>query len=160
MYSFKWTYEKAFKPMRRLISSPLEPKDILDHYARFTPWNLTLRATSHPRLKARNHCDLRALIGRKGKDSSSPFHTGWWRSKGPKKTPWMKSLHGVLHGRLWIRFHSLPNFSSGPPPRGGPDTNSGRPWFFLVFFQHTNCKSNFITNSKTDKHRHEILSNW
>ena len=41
--------------------------------------------------------------------------------EGPKKISWMKSLHGVLHGGLWIRFHGLPEFSLGlpPTPRGG-----------------------------------------
>jgi len=38
----------------------------------------------------------------------------------------MKSLHGVLHGGLWIRVHGLPEFASGPPPRGGPDENYER----------------------------------
>ena len=48
--------------------------------------------------------------------------------KAPKKSSWMKSLHGVLiHGGLWIRVYGLPEFASGPPPRGGFDENSARP---------------------------------
>ena len=33
-----------------------------------------LRATSHTRLKARDHCILRSLIGRKARDSTSSLH--------------------------------------------------------------------------------------
>ena len=55
------------------------------------------RATSHTRLKAHDHCNLRAPIGRKGGDRPSSLHTWRWRRKGPKKTSWMKSLRGVLH---------------------------------------------------------------
>ena len=66
-----------------------------------------LRATSHTRLKAHDYHNLRAIIGRKGKDRPSSLHTRRWRPKGPKMTSWMKSLHGVLHGGLWIKFHGL-----------------------------------------------------
>ena len=86
--------------------------------------------------EAHDHGNLRALIGRKGEDRPSSLHTQRWKPKGPKKTSWMQSLHGVLRGGLWIRFHGLPRFSSGPPPIGGPDANSGRPWFLKDFFQH------------------------
>ena len=85
-----------------------------------------IRATSHTSLKARDHCNLRALIGQKGGDCSSSLHTWRWRPKGPKKTLWMKSLHGFLHDGLWKRFHGLPEFSSGQSPRGGPHANSRR----------------------------------
>ena len=84
----------------------------------------------------------------------------------------MKSLHGVLHGGLWIRVHGLSEFVSSPPPRGGSDENSGRPWFFQYFFQHdkfrdklqgisiTHFMIDFRTNSKIDKHHQIILLNW
>ena len=39
----------------------------------------------------------------------------------------MKSLHGVLHGGLWIRVHGMPEFASSPPPKGESDENFGRP---------------------------------
>ena len=81
-----------------------------------------LRATSHTRLKARDHCNLRALIGQKGRDCLSSLHTRRWRPKGPKKISWMKSLHGVQHGKIWTRFHSF------------LESNSRRPWFFWYFF--------------------------
>ena len=86
-----------------------------------------VRATSHTRMKAHDHCNLRALIGQKGGDRPSSLHTQRRRPKGSKKTSRMKSLHGVVHGGLWIRFHRLPEFSSGLPLRGGPDTNFRRP---------------------------------
>ena len=31
--------------------------------------------------------------------------------KAPKRSSWMKSLHGVLHDKLWIRVHGLPEFA-------------------------------------------------
>ena len=92
-----------------------------------TTW---VRATSHIRLKALDHGNVRALIGWKGGDRPSSLHTRRWRPKGPKKVSWMISLHGVLHGGLWIRVHDLPEFASGPPPRGGYGKNSGRPFIF------------------------------
>ena len=106
-----------------------------------------LRATSHTRLKAHDHCNLRALIGRKGGDRPSSLHTRRWRPKGPKKTSWMKSLHGVLHDRLWIRFHGLPEFSSGLPPRGGPHTTFRRPHSkeinIYIYNQHEKFQGRF-----------------
>ena len=83
-----------------------------------------LGATSHTRLKAHDYGNVRALIGWKGGECSSLLHTRRWRLKGPKQSSWMKGLHGVLHGMLWIRVHGLPEFASSPPSRGGPDANS------------------------------------
>ena len=40
-----------------------------------------VRANSHTRLKACGHCNLRALIGRKGIDRLSLLHTRRWRPK-------------------------------------------------------------------------------
>jgi hypothetical protein len=91
---------------------------------------VALRATSHTRPKALDLGNVRALIGRKDGDCPSSLHTRRWRPKGPKKNLWMKSLHGVLHGGLWIRVHGLLKFASGPPPRGGSYENSGKPWIF------------------------------
>ena len=44
----------------------------------------------------------------------------------------MKSLHGVLHGRLRIRFYGLSEFLSSPPPRGDLDANFGGPLLFIL----------------------------
>ena len=70
----------------------------------------SLRATSHMRLKAHDHCHRRAFIGRKDGDRPSLLHTRRWRSRYWKKTSWRKSLHGVPHGRLCIRFHALSEY--------------------------------------------------
>ena len=78
-------------------------------------------ATSHTRLKARDHFVLRSLIGQKGRNRPSSLHTRRWRSKCPKKLSWMKSLCGFLHGRLWFFFNSMSEFVLGPPPRGRHD---------------------------------------
>ena len=77
----------------------------------------SLRATSHTRMKAKDHCILRSLIGQKGWDHPSLLHTRRWRPKGSWKLSQMKRLHGFLHGRLWIMFHDLLEFALSPPPR-------------------------------------------
>ena len=77
------------------------------------------RASSHTRLKANDHGNVIALIGRKGGDHPSSLHTRRWRPKGPKKSSWMKNLNGVLQGKLWIRLHGLLEFASDPWTRGG-----------------------------------------
>ena len=55
------------------------------------------RATLHLRLRARDHCILRSLIGWKGRDCLSSLHTRRWRPKGSKNISWMKSLCGFLY---------------------------------------------------------------
>ena len=85
---------------------------VLRFWSSMVSW-FWIRATSHARLKAHDHnCNLIALIGWKGGDYS--LHRRRWRSKGPKNTYWMKSLHGVLHGGLWIRFHGSPGICIRP----------------------------------------------
>ena len=74
------------------------------------------RATSHAKLKARDHCILRSLIGRKGQDRPSSLHTRRWRPKASKKLSWTISLHG------------LPKFG------GGPNANSGRPCQLNIWY--------------------------
>lgn len=51
----------------------------------------------------------------------------------PRALSWMKSLHGLLHGKLWIMFHSMLEVASHSPPRIGPNTNSRKPcqWYGL-----------------------------
>ena len=110
------------------------------------------------RLKARDQCNLRVLIGRKGGDPPSSLHTRRWRPTGPKKTPWMKSLLGFLHGALWIRFHGLPELEVGLA-QIARDRD-----FFLIFFPNkthfrTNYRANFVTDSRRDKHHQVILLN-
>ena len=75
--------------------------------------------------KTEGPCPLHSkiLVGRKGWDRPSSLHIRRWRSKSPKKLSWMKSLHGFLHGRLWIMWHGLLKFASDPPSRGRPSAN-------------------------------------
>ena len=40
----------------------------------------------------------------------------------------MGSLHGFMHGILWIILHGLPKFASSPSTRGMLDANFYRPW--------------------------------
>ena len=115
---------------RFCLSNVKSLQKLCQKYTMMLASTLYLMATSHTSFKARDHCNLRALIGRKGGDHPSSLHIRRWRPKGQKKTLWMKSLHGVLHGGLWIRFHGLPKLVSSPPPKRGPDANPGRPWFF------------------------------
>ena len=101
----------------------------------------TLGATSHTRLKAPDRGNVRALIGWKGGDRPSSLHTRRSRPKGPKKSTWIKRLHGVLHGELWIKVHGL-FFSYWCPPR--PTSKKLLPlysWRLLDYKSHIQCTS-------------------
>ena len=66
-----------------------------------------------------------------------------------------ESLHGVVHGRLWIRVHGLAEFALNLTqiPRDHD--------FFNIFSKMTyfkiDCMVNFRTNSRIDKHHQVIL---
>ena len=100
-----------------------------------------------------------------GGDHLSSFHTLWVKAQRTKEDfmDEKKSLHGVLHGGLWIRFYGLPKLLLGPPPRGEPDANSGDHDFFKYFSKRANCRENSSTysiiDSMTNKHHQVILSN-
>jgi hypothetical protein len=56
----------------------------------------------------------------------------------------MKSLHGVMHGGLWIRIHGLPEFSLGPPPRDHDSIQILRDHDSIqYFFQHDKFHGKF-----------------
>ena len=76
-------------------------------------------------LKVHDYCIVRSRIGWRGQDRPSSLHT---RSKDLKKLLWLRSLHRFLCGKLWVIFRGLPEFALGPPSRGKPDSNYGRPW--------------------------------
>ena len=150
--------------MRQFIHFP-QKTIVSSHFFKILNWwamNLWLRAISHTRLKARDHCNLRALIGWMDGDRPSSIHTQRWRPRGPKRTSWTKSLLGVLHGRLWIGFHGLPEFSSSLTQILGDHD------FFNIFSSMTyfriDCNGNSRTNSRIDfktyKLHQVILSNW
>ena len=75
-----------------------------------------------------------------------PLHTRRWRPKGPKKITWMKSLHGVLHGGLWIRFHVNPTQILGDHD------------FLNIFSKKTNCMAYSITSSRVYSKHIQISS--
>ena len=79
----------------------------------------------------------------------------------------MKSLHGVLHGRVWIRVHGLPESASGLPARGGCDEILGDHDFFDIFPNMIDFRIDYKAYSKIDsridseidKHHQLILLN-
>jgi hypothetical protein len=58
----------------------------------------------------------------------------------------MKSLYGVLHGKLWIRVHNLPEFV-------------GDHYFFNIFFQHDKLQGKFHNIFVTHKYQQVIILN-
>ena len=58
----------------------------------------------HTRLKALTMAMQELSLIEKAETVQVHFTLG---GEGPKKSLWMKSLHGVQHGRLWIRVHGL-----------------------------------------------------
>ena len=70
------------------------------------------RVTAHTRVRARENYTSSTLIGGIGKAGPSSLHT---MLEGPTEyvnARWMSSLHGILHGIEWIKFHShLDNLS-------------------------------------------------
>jgi hypothetical protein len=84
-----------------------------------------LRATSHIRLRARDHYTSSALIGGKGGAGPSSLPT---TLEGPTEyvnARWMQSLHGFLLGIKCIMFHGHVEYFQKPPPRGRPNIKSG-----------------------------------
>jgi len=88
---------------------------------------VALRTTSHTRLKARDHCSLKYVIGQKGQLRPSSLYIRRWGSKHPKKLTLMKNLHGLLQGILWMIFHVLLEISSCSLQRGRSNANSHIP---------------------------------
>ena len=115
---------------------PWRPMSHLQKYFNFYSEQERIRATSHTSLKAHDLCNLRGSHWSKGQTRPSSLHTRRWRRKGPKKTSCIKSLHGVLHGRLWIRFMVSHNFY----------------YFFNMINFMTNCKVAYKTYFRTYKH--------
>ena len=67
-------------PIPPVLSKSLDPRDLMAPVYVAIRYILAilemiLRATSHTRLKAHDHCNVRALIGRKGGNRTSLFHT-------------------------------------------------------------------------------------
>jgi hypothetical protein len=110
----------------------------------WTGWpsnDLALRATSHTKLRARDHYTSNTLIGGKGwAGPSSLLHT---TLEGPMEcvnARWMESLHKFLHGIKWIMFHGHLDYFQKPPLGGRSNTklgdhgtpNAHNRWFILL----------------------------
>jgi hypothetical protein len=83
------------------------------------------RATSHTRVRARDHCTSSTLIGGNGGAGPSSLHT---TLEGPKEyvnAKWMQSLHGFLHGIRWTMFHCRLDCLQKSPLGGKPNTKPG-----------------------------------
>ena len=83
------------------------------------------RATSHTRVRARDHCTSSTLIGGKGGAGPSSLHT---TLEGPTEyvnAKWMQSLHGFLHGIRWTMFHCRLDCLQKSPLGGKPNTKPG-----------------------------------
>ena len=81
-----------------------------------------LRATSHTRLRTRDHYTSNTLIGGNVGASPSLLHT---MLEGPTEyvnARWMSTLHGFPHGIEWIMFHGHSDYFQKPLLGGRPNT--------------------------------------
>ena len=91
-------------------------------------WIYRIRATSHMRLRARDHYTSSTLIGGKGRSGPSPLHT---TLEGPMEyvnARWMYNLHGFLHAIEWIMLHHRLDCFQKPPLGSRPNKKPGRLW--------------------------------
>jgi hypothetical protein len=122
-----------------------------------------LRATSHTRLKALDHGNVRALIGRKGGDRPVHFTLGGEGPKAQRKVRGEKSTWSCT----WR------NMDKGVWSTGIYVRPSSWRWAWrkfqetvicLIFSSMTDFKTNRMadsrTDSRTDKHHQLILLNW
>ena len=84
-----------------------------------------LRATSHKRLRARDHYTSSTLIGGKGGAGPSLLHTTLEGPTEHANARWMSSLHRFIHGTKWIMVHGHLDCFQKPHPGGLPDTKAG-----------------------------------
>jgi hypothetical protein len=102
---------------------------------------VALRATSHTRLRARDHYTSSTLIGGKGGAGPSAFHIMLEGSMEYVNARWMLCLHGFLHviERIMCRGHL--DYFQKPPLAGKPYTKPGdhdtpnnhNRWFILFY---------------------------
>ena len=84
-----------------------------------------LRATSHTRLRARDHYTSSTLIAGKIGAGPSSLHTTF---EGPTKyvnARWMESLHGFIHDIKRVMFHGHLDYFKKPPLGGRPNAKLG-----------------------------------
>ena len=86
---------------------------------------MTLRATSHTRLRARDHYTSSTLIGGKAQASPSLIYTMVEGQTEYVNARWIQSLHGFLHGINWIMFHAHLDYFRKTPLGGRPNAKPG-----------------------------------
>ena len=86
--------------------------------------SLLLRATSHMRLRARDHSLQAHSLVEKAEPVQVRF-TLRLRNKEYANVRWMYILHGFLNGIKWIMFHGYLDYFQNPPLRPWPNTKSG-----------------------------------
>ena len=124
-----------------------------------------IRATSLTKLKAHDHCNLRALIGRKGGDRPSSLHTRRWRPKEDfmdEKSTWSPTWQ-TMDKVSWS-----PGIFVRPTSKRWAWSKFRETMIFWFFFSMTNFRTNFgidpriyyKRDSIIDKHHQVVLSNW
>ena len=88
------------------------------------PWMgncVSLRATSHTKLRAHDHCTSSTLIARKGgAQSKFASHHAWGTHEASECKMFVK--FGFLHGIKWIMFHGHLDYFQKPSLEGRPNT--------------------------------------
>ena len=102
-----------------------KPATLIGRYVR-------VRATSHTRLRARDHYISSTLIGGKGGAGPSSLHTTLEGPSGYVNERWMSSQHGFLNGIQRIMFHGHLDYfqkpSLGGRPKGHFTHKAESPW--------------------------------
>ena len=110
---FRWFYHIQYHPLSTLWwNCPMRRR-------------ISIRVTSHMRLRANDHYTSNTLIGGKGGASPSSLHT---TLEGPTEyvnARWTVSLHGFPHGIKWIVFHNQLDYFQKLPLEGRPYTKPG-----------------------------------
>jgi hypothetical protein len=116
-----WRVER---PNSRLLAVWLVEIDGLSTfgYSVKPPW---VRATSHTRLRTRDHYTSSTLIGGKAGAGPSLLHNMPEGLTEYVNARWMWSLHGFLHGIIWVMFHGHLDYFEKPPLGGRPNTKPG-----------------------------------
>ena len=112
------------------------------------------RATSHTRLRARDHYTSSTLIGGKGGAGPTSLHTTLEWLTTHVNARWTSSLHGFLHGIKWIMFHGCLNYfqksflggrpTTKPRDHGTPNAYLQPLVYFISSWTRTRMKKNML----------------